>query len=378
MQRQRRIRNRPRHVRIINRYITFSFLLAFLVALVVFTFVMSIGLIFKATDLLARGVEWQPILKVALTGIPDTLVFSLPLSALIGSLLVFGRLSADSEITAMKACGVGIWRIAAGPLVMSVCFVAMCLHINNELSPDSHFTRRSLKADMGVSSPVEILDEGRFIQDFAGMTIYIGRKRGTQLQSIRIYDLRTPGIKREIRAESGKVRVAENGKDVIVDLVDVRVDPFSDERPGAAFCERLPIRIENALRRRAYRKRPRDMVFGELVEGIRHTAALFPNVDEENIVKQKMALAVELNKRLALSLSCLTFVLLGIPLGVKGHRKESSIGVAMGLFLVFNFYLFIVVAESLKGRPACYPYLIVWIPVAASLFTGLSLMRKAD
>ena len=61
-------------MRIINRYITFSFLLAFLVALVVFTFVMSIGLIFKATDLLARGVEWRPILKIALTGIPDTLV----------------------------------------------------------------------------------------------------------------------------------------------------------------------------------------------------------------------------------------------------------------------------------------------------------------
>ena len=71
-----------------------------------------------------------------------------------------------------------------------------------------------------------------------------------------------------------------------------------------------------------------------------------------SVLKQKMALAVELNKRLALSLSCLTFVLLGIPLGVKAHRKESSIGVAMGLFLVFNFYLFIVVAESLKSQTA--------------------------
>ena len=48
-----------------------------------------------ATDLLARGVAWRPIVKVALTGIPDTLVFSLPLSALIGTLLIFGRLSAD-------------------------------------------------------------------------------------------------------------------------------------------------------------------------------------------------------------------------------------------------------------------------------------------
>lgn len=365
-------------MRIIHRYITFSFLTAFLAALVVFSFVMSIGLIFKATDLLARGVAWQPIVKIALTGLPGTLIFSLPLSILIGTLLVFGRLSADGEITAMKVCGISMWRIARGPLLMSLCFVGMCLHINNDLAPASHFARRSIAAEIGAMSPLEILDEGRFIQDFPGLTVYIGRKRGAQLQNVRIYDLRTPGIKREIRAESGTMRVAANGEDVIVDLRDVRVDPFSDEHPGAAFCERLPVRIENALRKKVYVKRTKDMNFGELVEGMRHTRSLFPNLEEEHVGRRRMGLAVELNKRLALSFSCLAFVLLGIPLGIRAHRKESSIGVALGLFVVFNFYLFIVVAESLKGRPALYPYLIVWIPVAVSMGLGARLLSRAN
>jgi lipopolysaccharide export system permease protein len=365
-------------VRIINRYITFSFLLAFLVALAVFTFVMCIGLILKATDLLARGVDWRPILKIALTGIPDTLVFSFPLSSLVGTLLIFGRLSADGEIVAMKVCGIGMWKIAGGPLLISLCLVAVCLHIHNELAPNSHFARRSIKAELGVASPVEILDEGRFIQDFPGLTIYIGQKRGARLQNIRIYDLRMPNIKREIRAESGLLRAADDGRDVVVDLFDVRVDPFSEDRPGAAYCERLPIRIENALQKRVYDKRPRDMVVAELIEGWRHPAAVFPELDPQGAPKQKAALAVELHKRLALSVSCFSFVLLGIPLGIKGHRKESSIGVAMGLFLVFNFYLFIIVAESLKTHPEWRPHLIVWIPVVASLFTGLRLMHRAD
>ena len=51
----------------------------------------------------------------------------------------------------MKVCGIGMWRIASGPLLMSLCFVAVCLHINNELAPNSHFARRSIRADMGVS-----------------------------------------------------------------------------------------------------------------------------------------------------------------------------------------------------------------------------------
>lgn len=365
-------------MRTINRYITFSFLLAFVVALVVFTFVMSIGLIFKATDLLARGVAWKPILKLALTGVPATLAFSLPLSALTGSLLLFGRLSADGEITAMKVCGIGMWRIASGPLVIALCFVAVCLHINNDLAPQSHFARRYLKAELGVTSPLEVLEQGRFMQEFPGLTVYIGRKRGAQLYNVRIYDLRTLGLRREIRAESGKMRVAENGADLIVDLSDVRVDPFSADRPGAMFCDQWSIRVEGALKRKTYYKRQKDMSFGELVEGVRHTAALFPSLSLDDLLNQKTSMAVEISKRLALSFACFAFVLLGIPLGVKAHRRESSIGVAMSLVLVFNFYLFIVVAESLKVHPLLLPYLVVWIPVIVAVLLGMRLMFRSE
>ena len=365
-------------MRIIHRYILFSFLTAFLIGLVVFTFVMSIGLILKATDLLARGVAWRPILKIAMTGIPATMAFSLPLSALSGTLLLFGRLSADGEVTAMRACGIGMWRIASGPLAISMAFVAVCLYIHNDLSPKSHFARRSLKASLGVSSPVDILEEGRFIQEFPGLTFYIGQKKGDQLQDIRIYDLRTLGVKREIRAASGQVRPAESGNDLIIDLFDVRVDPFTDDRPGAGFAQRWSVRMKDALKRREYHKRQKDMSFGELVESIRNTAALFPNIDAEGLVQQRMSMMVELSKRLALSFSCFSFVLLGIPLGVRGHRRESSIGVAMSLFLVFNFYLFIIVAESLKGSSQFFPQLIVWIPVIISLLLGARLMSRAD
>ena len=71
-------------------------------------------------------------------------------------------------------------------------------------------------------------------------------------------------------------------------------------------------------------------------------------------------------------------MLLGIPLGIKAHRKESSIGIAMSLFLVFNFYLFIIIGESLAARPETYPHLVVWAPVLVSLTLGLFIMRRAN
>jgi lipopolysaccharide export system permease protein len=87
---------------------------------------------------------------------------------------------------------------------------------------------------------------------------------------------------------------------------------------------------------------------------------------------------VEANKRLALALSCFAFTLLGIPLGMRSKRKESSVGVAISLLLVFLFYLFIIVANSLVGRPELRPDMIVWIPVILAEIIGFGLVRRLN
>ena len=81
-------------------------------------------------------------------------------------------------------------------------------------------------------------------------------------------------------------------------------------------------------------------------------------------------LAVEVNKRLALALSCFSFALLGIPLGIRSHRKESTIGIGLALGLLFVYYLFIIAADSLLDRPAWRPDLIPWIPVLGGQLLG--------
>lgn len=365
-------------MRTIHRYTTSSFLVSFVLSVLVLTFVMSVGLIVKATDLLARGVDWQPILRVALYGIPASLSFSLPIGALVSSLLVFGRLSADGEVTAMKACGIGMHQIMAGPLAASACLAVLCVYINTELAPQSHFARRKVRADLGAMAPADLIQEGRWLRDFDGLSVYVGKKRGDTLHDVRVYDLRKEGIKREIVADTGSVGASKDGKDLVIDLQGVRVDPFSKDRPGAAFFGRWSVGVPDALSHRSYRKREKDMTLVELVLRIVRTGLYYPDLAVGDLPRQSMCLAVELNKRLALSVSCFSFVLLGIPLGIKAHRKESSVGVGISLLLVFNFYLFIIVAESLEKRPAWRPDLVVWVPVALSVLLGVVLTRRLN
>lgn len=363
-------------MRTIHRYIAVNLLVSIVFTFIVFTFVMSVGIFIKATDLLARGVSWVPLFRIVVCGLPGALAFSIPLSVLTSSLLVFSRLSADGEITALRASGVSLWQILRTPLLLGVFFSLLCAFLHAEIAPNSHFARRSLRSELGVESPVELLVEGRFIRDFPGVVMYIGRRRGLRLENIRIYDLRTRGVQRQIAAASGEILTNTGPSDLVIDLYDVRVDPFSDDRPGALTARKWPVRVEDALVRRTYEKREKDLTLLELWAAKREwvAGAGWSAVDE---IRQRMVYAVEFHKRLALSASCLAFVFLGIPLGIRSHRKESSIGVALGLVFVFNFYLFIILAESMRGRPEWRPDLIVWAPVLISMILGWALIRRA-
>ena len=92
-------------IRVFNRYLLGDFLKSFFLTLIVLTFVMYVGAVVQAIDYMSRGISGWLILKIFALNIPFTLTFVIPMSVLTTVLLHFGRLSADGEITAMKACG---------------------------------------------------------------------------------------------------------------------------------------------------------------------------------------------------------------------------------------------------------------------------------
>jgi lipopolysaccharide export system permease protein len=362
----------------IHKYIASIFCVSFILTLIIVTFVISMGVIFRITDLLARGVPWRAVIDMYLCGIPVALTFSIPVSALTASLLVFGRLSADGEIAAMKACGISMWQIVIMPLILSLVMMSICLYLSDEISPKGHYRSRQIMVNLGSRSAVQLLDEGRFIQDFNGFILFIGKKKNNQIFNVRIYDLQNKKFKREIQANRGFVSSDVNTKDVLLELYGVRINRFSEDSPVPVFCEKWPLRLGNPKGSNTYRKKQDDMTYLELFEGMRNITTYYPNLDVVDQQRQKMSLAVEINKRIVLSVSCFAFVLLGIPLGVTAHRKESSTGIGISLFLVFNFYLFVIVAESIASRPEYRPDIIIWMPVIIAVTLGSYLIEHTN
>ncbi len=360
----------------ITRYIGRGFIVTFAVALFVITFVMSLGVLFKVTSLIARGAPWKPIVEVFAYSMPNALSLAIPVSTLLAALLVFGRLSADGEINAMRACGFSSFQIIAAPLAIAIALSILCIYINNNVVPRSHMAQRIALTKIGMESPLHLIEEGRFIQDFEGVTVFVGKKNGNHLSDIRIYDMRTRGINREIRARSGTASHDTNKNEIVLSLRDVYIDPVSDDKPWAAEASEYTMKIPLETSAKTYHRKEDDLSWAELVRYIRNIAEFNPMLANRDVSVPRMILAVELNKRLVLALSCVGFVLIGSPLGIKAHRKDSSIGVAISIFLLFNFFLFVIVAESLVKHPRLRPDLIVWLPVLLSFNFGFRLLRR--
>lgn len=364
-------------MRTLNHYISHSFLVTFMTTLVVLTFVGSIGGLYTASTLISRGIEWKSILMILVSGVPAALAYTIPISILTSTLLVFGRLSASSEIVAIKACGISLWQVVRWMMPVTFLLTTICLYVNGNLNPHSHYVSRSALTRLKSGDPTKLIEEGKAIKVFDGLTIIIGKKKGKQLEDIRIYDLRNQGKKREIKAETGMVSVATNSTDIILDLNKVTIDPFSFDHPGVAYAEKWSERIKNDRSRKKYTKGVSDYNLGELYAQIKDEN-FGANETKEDTEKMRMRILVEINERIAKASSCLVFVFLGIPLGIKSHRKESSIGMALSLVLVFFFYMSISVAKQLADNPVLHPDKLVWLPVIISLILGSILINRQN
>ena len=366
-------------MRIIPRYVMRGFLLTFAITLLVFTFIMCTMVLFKAVDYIAAGGDLPSIIKIFLTGLPSAMALSIPISVLTAALLTFGRLSAQGEITAMKASGISMKVILVFPILFSGLMAALCFYLNAELAPVSYHIRRQALWKLGTSAPLALIEEGRFISDFPGISFFVGGKKDNRIWDVIIYQ-QSGKVLRNIRAKNGVVRINPDRSALIVDLMDVRIDPFYEDRPGPGFSKFFPLQVDLPRKAQALnpQKKRSDLTMSELKAQIDSPPDPSAKTTPLEKAQQRMSLIVEYHKRIVLSLSCLAFVALGAPLATRTHRTESSIGIAISLFLVFNFYLFIIVADSLAKRPELKPYLIVWLPIVISFTLGSYLIHRCE
>ena len=368
----------------IERYVFGSFLSSFALAFLVLSFVLTIGLMVQIVSYIIDGMPFGLIGQFAAVSFPETLQWTIPLALLVASVLVFSRLSADSEIAAMRACGVNLLTVMRAPLLFALFCTMMGLFVNNEIVPRGHQIRRDLARRISVGAGLELLEPGRVIDDFPKVKIYFEEKEGNWLRDLIVLDFSNPRIDRMITAS--KALVTSEGRDVVLDLHGMTVDPLDENNPGMARATRFQYRVKDALKDRTYKRREKDFRFFEILSEIRLAKADVRDpqaaaerraregrakgavAKELKLVKKSLKsqlsnLRTEFQKRLVFAFASICFVLVGVPLGIRAQRRESSIGIAIALVTALGYYLVVILMTSLEKNYAVRPDLLIWLPV---------------
>ena len=359
----------------LSNYILRNYFLIFVSTLLIVTFTMCLLSIPKMIDILSKGIEIKIIVIYFINLISYFISYSIPISTLFSALLLFGRLSVDGELSAMKSGGLSLWQISSPVILIALVVSIFCLYNNSFIYPQKRYANRVLLQHIDVSDPIRLLDEGRSIRDFPGYIIYIQSKKDNKVKDLIIYELNknNESIKSCIQSKEGVLSLDKQNNQLLIELYDARIESLNpDEAKNQyAYAQKysIPLNLNEWNKPSKIVKNRRDMTLPELILNAKRTS-------EQNLLSGQFW--VRIHQRIYMGLAPLTFVLIGIPFGIKSHRKESSYGMILSLLVVFIYYCLILISDGLGNKPELKPWLIPWIGTILAQIYGLYLLHKLN
>jgi lipopolysaccharide export system permease protein len=225
-------------LKILTKYVLREHFGPFTFALTALTSLMLLNFISRQFgELVGKGLPWSVIGEFFLLSIPFTVALTVPMSVLVAVLYAFSRLAAENEVTALRASGVSPWRLVGPAIGGGVVMSILLLIFNDQVLPRANHQLKSLQDDISQTKPTFILkeqvinpiSEGKFYLkagkiDRAGET---GR-----MKEVVIYDLGDPTRRRTIYADSGRIALAPNRRDLDLDLFHGQMQEVATDKPG--------------------------------------------------------------------------------------------------------------------------------------------------
>jgi len=288
--------------------------------------------------------------------LPEIIVMTIPIGVLLGTLLVFNRLSGDSEIIALRTSGISFYRIMVAPLVFGIITSLVSFGINECVVPVANRTSKKLeflalyKSEMpSGQANFTYMERGN---DLAlNRIFYIGYANGKSIFNVIILDFTRNKLIQIISAASGMWNrgewILEKGRTYVLagDSDITRILQF----------DRLVIpgikNVQNALE--SSKVSPKEMNMFEL-------SAYIDLLKRSNSVAND--LLVRLYQKFSQPLACLIVALAGAPLGLLARRSRSNIGLIYSAVIVFLYYVLQSSSGALGEAGRLSPLLAAWMP----------------
>jgi lipopolysaccharide export system permease protein len=378
-----------RSIPLIDKWLLGQLIPPLLFAISAFTVVsLSVGVMF---DLIRKIVEFGlPIslaIKVMFLKLPGFLVLSFPMSVLLSTLLAYGKLSANSEILALKSLGVKTSRLIIPALILSIFMTGLTFYFNNSLVPlTNNYSEALLREGLGKSVSIE-RGHDIFFKGYGSFTdpetnesterntflnqIFFSRVvEDNVMKNVTVLDFSKLGYKQILSANEGvfdakkSAWIFSDGRLITLDQggrtttigFEKYVYPLGD---GPLKVSKIPDDANKMTLNQAF--------------------AAKKLYQETGNAREARKMSVRIQEKFTLPCACLVFGLIGSSLGSKSYiRSSKSQGFGLSVILILVYYVLSFVSSSFGVKGTLTPVLSAWLPVLISFLGGFYLLKKAS
>jgi lipopolysaccharide export system permease protein len=418
----------------LNRYVLTEHIGPFFFAFFIITFLLVIEMVPKIVDhVIDKDLELSVVLELVGLNLAWMLALSVPMSILVATLMAFGRLTSDHEITAIKASGISLLRIIFPLLVAASIIGGGMVHFNDQVLPDLNKRARLLWGDISAMRPTLVFRSGAFVSDIPGFLVLVDKiDHGTsRVEGVHITDNKDQEKPRIVTADWGYLEMTEHGTNMMFTLHDGEIYTMNSKEPEKdrkVSFDTYVINVSDARSElvrtssefRNDREMPidqmqqkvdvaaraidpfRERINASLVENVHHLtgssfqfrgpadlddSAAYEFVKTEaanlkrNVSRSRQQIlgqtktvnrySLEIQKKYSIPAASLAFILLGAPLGIVFRRGGMGIAIAISIILFILYWAFLIGGEGLADRGLVSPFWAMWS--ANFLLSGIGL-----
>jgi lipopolysaccharide export system permease protein len=409
---------------ILYRYILREHIAPFFMAFFIITFLLVIDYVPRIIDtVIDKNIGLPVVMELIGLNLAWMLALSIPMSVLVATMMAFGRLSSDFEITAIKASGINVLRILL-PLVLVAALLSFgMIQFNDKVLPDLNRRARLLFGDISAMRPTLIFRSGVFISDIPGYLVLIDEiDHATSLvRGVRITETREPSKPRIVVADHGYLKMTDEGRNMQFTLYDGEIHSLDLTEPDnyrKVHFDNQVINISGTgselVRSETEFRTDREMGISEMQDIVdKAVSSVQPNRERISEVLDKkfdylfsdtfkysvssgaasdsLAYAlvkndasvlvqhvergqqqietqmrnankyrVEIHKKYAIPVAALVFVIVGAPLGMMSRRSGMGMAIAVSILLFVVYWAFLIGGEDLADRGMISPFIAMW------------------
>lgn len=352
-----------KYFQIVDKYVLGQVIEVFLAGVAIFTSIIfaSDTFITLIKQITLYGISFKIALMMILLNIPSVLIMTIPMSMLLATVMTLNKLCLASEITVMRACGIGINRIARPVFIFAVLMSLLSFVINETIVPMANAQSKALALwALGQKN----VPEGRKNYTLKELTdgnkvkrlFFVENCEKDKLENVTMLDVSKEGVIQVIQSKSGKAvdrgwqfqngaiyTITKNGKTLNTTWFDTSIVNFG-------------LDLEKELSKGASKQYNSKQLLDEI-----------KTIDDK---EQKAEFKIQFFDKFALPFTTIIFVLLGVPLSITPPRVRYNRGFLFSILIIFLYYLIRALSLSFGETGAISPFLAAWAPNIVLLALG--------